>query len=438
MAIAEWTIMVFLNADNNLEPFGIQDFREMATVGSTNEVNIIVQFDRNGGYATTVPQWQGACRFKIARGMPPDPSQAEAVLGDTNMGSGTTLRQFVDWAMSNYPAKRYMLDIWNHGMGWRAQRLQKPSVAGLDLNRFVEFRARQSSREAARQGARLARGAVPAEAVRTAIPFDTVVPGTIRSVSSDDTSGDFLFNREIQDSLAGLTLDLIGFDACLMATVETAYALRQRAKVMVGSEDLEPGAGWNYANWLGYLVANPTIDALDLGKTLVDSYRNEYSGRDEATTLSVIDLSRMDTLASSIDALSDQLITSSAMDLQAITKARLECDPFAPGYGFHCIDLAHFAGKVVTRATEQSLKVAAQGVVAEVNRSIVQNFAGQDRAGGDFGSTGLSIYFPENQSLFKADPDNAGYMKSNAQYPVEFVQTRHWADFLLTRYLPGS
>jgi hypothetical protein len=52
-AKALWTVLVFLNADNNLESFGVRDFREMARIGSTDKVNVIVQMDRNPGFSAT-------------------------------------------------------------------------------------------------------------------------------------------------------------------------------------------------------------------------------------------------------------------------------------------------------------------------------------------------------------------------------------------------
>ena len=92
------------------------------------------------------------------------------------------------------------------------------------------------------------------------IPDDTRLHGAFRYVSHDEDTGDKLYNREIQDSLAGLAqnakIDVIGFDACLMSMLETAYALRDRGAVMVGSEELEPGDGWSYDNFLENLVAD--------------------------------------------------------------------------------------------------------------------------------------------------------------------------------------
>jgi hypothetical protein len=441
MATAEWTIMIFLNADNNLEPFGLKDFREMAKIGSTDKVNVVVQFDRNGGWATTSPQWKGCYRFKVEKNMAPLPAQAVASLGDTNMGNGATLRNFVDWAMTTYPAKKYMLAVWNHGQGWRHFQTVRPNVNGLELSRFRDFRASRIAREAARQERSISyrrRGQTAVPEPTQAIPLDLTVSGAVRSVSSDDTSRDTLYNREIQECLRGVTLDVIGFDACLMAMVETGYALRDAGRVMVASEELEPGDGWNYEDWLGTLVQTPDMSAADLGKVMVDSYRNHYEGpgNEPATTLSAIDLSKMSGLAASIDGLADALTNLGSNEFNGVIAARQACEEYAPGYGLHGVDLGRFAEQAKASVGGANVGPAADAVAQSLTDSVIANYAGADRSG-SFGSKGLSIYFPETRANFNADPDNEGYIKTNAHYPVEFVQNHRWADFLLNRYLSG-
>ena len=54
---AEWTFMIYLDGDNNLEEAGIDDFLEIASVGSDSNINIVVQFDRIGGYDTSYGNW---------------------------------------------------------------------------------------------------------------------------------------------------------------------------------------------------------------------------------------------------------------------------------------------------------------------------------------------------------------------------------------------
>ena len=71
-----WTLMVYLDADNNLESAGIDDFLEMATVGSDANINIVVQFDRINGYDTSYGDWTRCKRFYIEKDMTPIPGNA--------------------------------------------------------------------------------------------------------------------------------------------------------------------------------------------------------------------------------------------------------------------------------------------------------------------------------------------------------------------------
>ena len=399
--LADWTIMIFLNADNNLEQDALNNFADIAKIGSTDKVNIVVQFDRNGNYATTNPQWTQTLRFLVKKGMVPTPSTAVQDIGEADMGDGAVLKAFVDWAKEKYPARHYFLEIWDHGQGWRVMMR-----SSLD-----EFRA-----------------AAPEQPRRSA---------AFRSVSVDDTNGgNQLYNRKIQDALSGYGLDLIGFDACLMSMVETAYALRGVAHVMVGSEELEPGEGWKYDDWLKKLQANPSMDAVGLGSLLVDSYKRTY-GDNDATTLSAIDLSKAEGLATAVSALGDQLETELQKNPSVVTQARTNCAVYAPntfGDGrdyFQHIDLGYFCDQLHgPNRNSSQVKEAADQVRAAVKGCVLANYASKQRMGA-FGSTGLAIYFPKSGAIYKGDPyQENGYEKDNQNYPVEFVQKFHWGDFL--------
>ena len=186
------------------------------------------------------------------------------------------------------------------------------------------------------------------------IPDDTRLHGAFRYVSHDEDTGDKLYNREIQDALAGLAqnakIDVIGFDACLMSMLETAYALRDHGAVMVASEELEPGDGWSYDNFLKPLVADPAgTDAAGLGSLMVAGYREYYGDRD-ATTLSAVDLSKPTALAEALSRFATTAIRNLDTHLPAIKRARKACENYAPGYGLNSIDLGRFLDQVASSA----------------------------------------------------------------------------------------
>jgi hypothetical protein len=428
--VAEWTIMVFLNGDNNLEPFGLKDFEEMAQVGSTDKVNIVVQFDRSPSFSGGQGNWTQTLRFLVKKDMKPLPADAVEDIGEVNMGDGQVLADFVNWAKEKFPAKHYMLDIWDHGQGWRFQEatrvmVRDPDGLAADSEAHLAFREKQLEKVPARFRGEADSRALPRE--------DQVVEGTVRYISSDDTSNDHLFNREIQDSLEEALvderLDLIGFDACLMAMVETAYAMRNVANVMVGSEELEPGDGWDYERFLTKLIDNPTMDAEGLGQVLVDAYKERYSGDDETVTLSAVRLSQIRRQAGAINRFANACQVRLGSEGAMLREAREACENYAPGYGLHGIDLDCFCEQVEEKTSDGTLQSRAKAVRTEIQALVIHNYAGTERQG-NFGSKGLAIYFPLTKALFDVDPDNEGYLESNTNYPVQFVQDYRWDNFL--------
>ncbi|MCM3874523.1 MAG: clostripain-related cysteine peptidase [Pyrinomonadaceae bacterium] len=443
---AEWTVMIFMNADNNLEPYALMDFEEMAKVGSTDKVNLVVQFDRIDGWTSDSGNWTQTLRFRVEKGMSPLPERALQDLGEQDMGNGEVLGDFVAWAKDRYPAERYMLDVWDHGQGWRFTDLVRllrdtATLAETASARKEEIRVAESMtiREKTRDFSVLA-----------SVASDSATESTLRSISNDDTSASKLFNREVQETLesvlridqGGEKLEVLGFDACLMSMVETAFAMRKVAKVMVASEELEPGYGWDYSLWLKSLADKPAMEGVELGRTLVSSYEKTYGAKAGDTTLSAIDLSRIEGLANSIDELAEALTLRLVIEpeLQNIVRARQVCLPYAPGRGLHGIDLGRFCEKILTFSTDPLLRQRADATRSTLADLVLQNYAGKTRKPTyefqyvgqkvGFGSHGLAIYFPESKLLFEADPIRNGYDESNTDNPVEFVQVHRWDNFL--------
>ncbi len=420
---AEWNVLVFLNAKNNLEPFSFKNFEQMAQVGSTDDVNILVEFGRpQHHYSKAYGAWTKTLRFRVEKGMTPTEDAAVEDLGLVNMGDGAALGDFVTWARTHYPARRTMLAVWDHGQGWRRRQLVTMRLAPAELAELTELR--ESAR--ARLGDDL--GSQPS------IPDDTRLHGAVRYVSHDEDTGDKLYNREIQDVLAGLTteapIDVIGFDACLMAMLETAYALRDVGSVLVASEELEPGDGWGYDLFLEPLVADPAgTDAARLGSLMVEGYRAYYGDRD-ATTLSAVDLGATATLATAVSRFAETATTGLATHRPVLARARDACENYAPGYGLNSIDLGRFLDRVAEAdGVDGTLATRAREARAALDAVVIANYASRSRRG-RFGSHGVAVYFPKTRLEFANDPDRDGYRIGNTYYPVEFVDKEKWAAFL--------
>ncbi|MCK5058031.1 MAG: hypothetical protein KAT34_15360 [Candidatus Aminicenantes bacterium] len=275
-----WTFMVYLDGDNNLEPDGIDDFLEMSSVGSTADVNIVVQFDRIGGYDSRYDDWTGTKRYYITNGMTPTAANAGEDLGELNMADPATLTDFVNWGKTYYPATNYAVILWNHGGGWRKSKAALWNERNKDIKDKFVFKA----------------------------------------VCWDDTSGgDAMYTSEVADafnSAAGARL--IGFDACLMGMVEVAYELRLHGQVMVGSEETEPLAGWPYNTFLSDLTSHPSASASQLGAAIVDRY---YASYGNSQTQSALDLTNMNALAGAISSFAQAMIDNWNTDKAAVRSA---------------------------------------------------------------------------------------------------------------------
>jgi len=420
-----WTVMIYVNGKNSLEPDALDNFHSMAQVGSSDQVNFVIELGRPSKRHHTGADgnWSGVYRFYLKKGMQPVPSQAAAnvaSLGESiDMGRPQALANFVDWSMRNYPAQQYMLVIWNHGQGWRLM---------LSADKTLSVRSL------------MAAGVTRGAAAHLASPGNPRPLGGFRAVSSDDDTGNILYNREIQDLLttrfSKSPLDVLGFDACLMAMMETAYAFEPCARILVASEELEPGAGWRYATWMERLVAKPTMDGQELAATVVQSYRDEY--RDEyLTTLSSIGLSGIRQTAGELSTFADAVRRSGAAEIRFLVDARAtlssygssEDPPFETS-----TDLISLLRRYEKRAANASLRARSQSLRERVAKHVLVNYASARSAAADtrdpYGSEGLAIYFPESKDAFFRDGFHRGYLKNNTDRPVDFVREQSWPELL--------
>jgi len=418
-AAAEWTVMVYLNAKNNLEPDGIDNFYDMSSIGSTADVNVVVQMGRpKEHYDERDEAWSGVMRFLVKKGTKPRAGEALQDLAkdgeNTDMGSPETLARFIEWSMSKFPAKRYFVIVWNHGQGWRFQLAKDRNVKG----RAAASRGQQITADERKQ----------LEALTARVP----PLGGFRSVSHDEDTGSILYNRQIQTVLeskfSGRQLELLGFDACLMSMVETAYAFRRAAAVMVASEELEPTAGWPYKAWLAALIKDPTKDAPALGKLVVDAYRDRY-GNDRLTTLSSIRLSEVHELGQSISTLGRSMKDNLLAEANIIADVRSQVRPYGQQVRLKTsIDLQHFLDLYQAKTGHAAIRSAIEDVKTKLASVVLANYRSK-QSDKPYGSHGLAIYFPASRKDFLDDPNSSGYQK-NAEHPVEFVENEAWGDFL--------
>ena len=111
-----WTVMVYIDGDNNLEDYVVKDIEtELSALGSNAGVNVVAIADRGPGYDTSRGDWRTTKVYYCTQGMLADAASAVADWGERNMGDPQTLKDFVTWTKTNYPATNYLLAFWDHG-----------------------------------------------------------------------------------------------------------------------------------------------------------------------------------------------------------------------------------------------------------------------------------------------------------------------------------
>jgi hypothetical protein len=250
-----------------------------------------------------------------------------------------------------------------------------------------------------------------------------------KAVSNDDTNNDVLYNKEIQDNLVDNEVDILGFDACLMSMIETAYTLRGKASFIIGSEELEPGSGWNYTLVLQDLLANPEMSPLFLSKSIVENYRKAYQFYGQ-TTLSAIDMSLIQDLTDQVETLSKYLIKNIASERKNIASARENCLKYAISSSYlHSIDLSLFLDHLSRKSSDTEIRNVCGRIRALIELLVVEKYYSADRGYSQqvpsYGSFGVAIYFPVRKQYF-----DKAYTDENTKYPVQFVKDCSWDNFL--------
>jgi len=373
----QWTVLVYLAGDNNLDQSGTADLLEMKRVGSTAGVTVVAEFDSASG--------RGAKRYVLRKGGSLAADVA-ASLGRLNTGDPKCLLDFIRWGVARFPAERYALVLWNHGQGW-----DDTDVYAAERHRSLR---------------RLAGGRIRHALFRP--PVRKLLTGAIRkfedrAILLDDDAKDFLDNVELKRVLAaaakavGGKLDLLGMDACLMSMAEVGYQVRGSAAILVGSEQTEPGDGWPYDKVLGALAKHPEMGSRDLGALIVKEYLASYVAED-GVTQSACDLARADGLAAAVKALAETLTAALREPLMRhrmlVARARVQSYEIPDN-----VDLADFCSLLADLAPNTAASARCEDVLRAVGIGAAGGAAGYVLAQGSKGadlrnSRGVAVYFP--------------------------------------------
>jgi hypothetical protein len=409
-----WTIMLYQDADDKvLEQDIFIDFNEAERVGSSDRVNIVAQLDRYRGGFSGDGDWDDTRRFLLRQDNDLNriASPYESI-GEVDMSDPNTLVDFATWAITNYPADKYVLIMSDHGMGWPGGWTDPMPPGG-----------------AGGQG----------------IPLGRAIGDAMYLQDIDSALG------VIRDRTGVDALEIVGMDACLMGHAEVFAALAPHARYAVASQEVEPAVGWAYTSFLGDLVQNPNMDGAELSRRIVDSYivadqrvidpqaRAEFVGARAPSaealaaqlatgvTLAAADLSAMPAV---IEALDDFALTIQNVDQRSVAQARNYAQSFTSIFGTSVppsyIDLAHFAAVLTQETGDPAVRSATENLYGALDRLIVAEVSGQKRPG----ATGLSIYFPNSQLYGSPAAGPESYVPVSRR----FAEASVWDEFLNFHY----
>lgn len=358
------------------------DLEEMMAVGSTDNIKMVVQTGGAQRWANPVISAAANQRWLVKKN---SMDLLQTTPTQLNMGDPTTLEEFIEWGVATHPADKYVLILWDHGGG-------AISDFGVDRNFNSDGLTLPELRQAL-QGAK---------------------------------------------SVTGKTFEVIGYDACLMATVEVAHNMASYANYLVASEETEPGHGWNYTAIMQGLAANTSMDGAALGRSIADSYKvhadsfgtqvraaGETYNDEINITLSVIDLKKITSvttalaqLAESIDA---NLLEFGMPAWTSIGQGRAASKAYGETKDDYTdlVDLKDLATRIRANYPAES-----DAVLAALNQAVVHKVGGtqQTRSGG------LSIYLPNK--FFTADSQRQ-LDESTAYANLDFVPQYQ---SMITRY----
>ena len=334
-----WTIFVYLCGTDLESPMfkggsATDDIKEMKAATADDRIRFVIQtggttFWHNGDMDEDLNQ-----RFVIEGGKLIKVGEEDRV----SMGKTSTLAEFLKWGVKNFAAEKMGVVLWDHG------------------------------------------------------------GGSIEGVCWDEYDEDCLTLREIDAALLSVyktmtdKFEFVGMDACLMGTVEMANIAASYARYMYGSEEMEPGGGWDYTEIGNYLARNPGADGAELGKIVSDSYLAscKKQGDSEIATMSVIDLSKVDKMVESFNTFAKSMYDSAANSatFSAMSKKITKIDNFggnnkSEGY----TNMVDYGGLLTACA---DYTTGSQEALAALRDCVVYSVHGSDHPN----ASGLAIYYP--------------------------------------------
>lgn len=346
--IKDYTFLIYMNgsdleSENNA---GTQDLYEMMKVGTNDNINIIIETGGTKDWGNFYIDPSHNQRWMINKNHMDKLLDLDA----KNMGRSETLKDFITWGIEKYPANKTALILWNHGGG---------AISGFGYDEKFNY--------------------------------DTLLLAELETALKDAYE------------INGTKMDIIGFDACLMASLETANIVSPYADYLVASPELEPSIGWEYSGFLKK-ASESSLSGKELGIEIANAfYRASVKEKlDEFVTLSVIDTKEIKQVKENFEGFIKEAnqglknINEYNSISQTISKSEYYGGQTQEEGYSNMIDLGDMAKNLSDNYSESKKKI-----IESVGNAVVYKIMGKGK--GD--STGISVYFPY-------------YGKENTQYEL--------------------
>jgi parallel beta-helix repeat protein len=372
-AEANWTVIVYLDGDNNLGTYMLTDLASLTSAGSNANVNVLVLFDKLGRDNTEAYYLFGGSRQSI-----PLSAISSTWTDEVNMGDPNTLVKFSSYCISNYPAQHYLVILQDHGAAW----------AGCC--------------------------------------WDDNSNGDRLTISELDSAFSAIKGR------IGHNVDVVLFNDCLMSNIDVLYQLYPYTDYIVGSETL----GWTsnydneYAGIINWMKSVPSPTPQQVAVYLVDAITLVDNEGYVTQSVAAVNMSQVAHLGTDMDELSGHLIDYLDIDGRGVIEAR-GASPFMigpySGDKDQLIDLANFLENLVVQNIDDSTRACALDIMAEIgmnggspNSVIIKE---RETTHALF-TNGISLYYPVDRASFSSD-----YLVGN-----DFTSDTRWDEFLNIYY----
>jgi len=297
------TWLFYCAGDNNLSSYIYKDLMEVKKVGSNENINFVALYDSRGAE-------EGTRYIYLTKG---DSLESDVIENWDELDSGDpeTLVKFATKAINDFPSRKLFLSILNHGSGWEPSEVESYLVESNSKLDEADRRSFSNGR-----GFRWV-------TFRTTFFKIAQAPSEIRAIAGDDISGHSIDSIELEKAISKITtyadrkIDLLMFDACLMANLEVLYQLRIHVDFFVASEQLEPNSGWPYNTICKYLVDHPNISTKSFSRSIPEKYIESYSFNIPAgITLSVFSADKCINIANCLDNIATWLLSNWSEEIE--------------------------------------------------------------------------------------------------------------------------